>query len=179
MWNPGNISRPVWDTFQFTWNCPCRQLMTPTSQWYKSCISGNESESIFIDSSVNIWHLGSYDDSLYVNLQDFSDAIHQFLVDITSSKVYFISIFVPRDTCNDSETSVHARSLVTRLLVQTNLTPDCTYLWPLLANGLNGVWCGDRALVCRNRSKIDLCGPKGIHDHGDDISYFVTWDVNY
>ena len=30
--------------------------------------------------------------------------------------------------------------------------------------------------MCRNRSKIDLCGPKNDCDHGDDISYFVTYD---
>ena len=30
--------------------------------------------------------------------------------------------------------------------------------------------------MCRNWSKIDLCGPKNVHDHGDSISYFVTSD---
>ena len=39
-----------------------------------------------------------------------------------------------------------------------------------------GVCDGDLALVCRNRSKIDLCGPKSVHDHGDDISYFCDLD---
>ena len=38
-----------------------------------------------------------------------------------------------------------------------------------------GVCDGDLALVCRNRSKIDLCGPKSVHDHGD-TSYFVVED---
>ena len=28
--------------------------------------------------------------------------------------------------------------------------------------------------MCRNWSKIGLCGPKSVHDHGDGISYFVT-----
>jgi len=30
--------------------------------------------------------------------------------------------------------------------------------------------------VRRNRSKIDLCGPKSVHDYGDGISNFVTQD---
>ena len=30
--------------------------------------------------------------------------------------------------------------------------------------------------MCRNRPKIDLCGPKSVHDHGDDIAYFLTLD---
>ena len=40
-----------------------------------------------------------------------------------------------------------------------------------------GVCDGDLALVCRNRSKIDLCGPKSVHDHGDGISYL--WDLGF
>ena len=40
-----------------------------------------------------------------------------------------------------------------------------------------GVCDGDLALVCRNRSKIDLCGPKSVHDHGDGISYL--WDLRF
>ena len=31
----------------------------------------------------------------------------------------------------------------------------------------------NRALVRRNRTKIDLCGPKSVHDPGEIISYFV------
>ena len=30
--------------------------------------------------------------------------------------------------------------------------------------------------MSRNRSKIGLCGPKSVRDHGDGISYFVTQD---
>ena len=30
--------------------------------------------------------------------------------------------------------------------------------------------------MSRNRSRIGLCGPKSVHDHGDGISYFVTQD---
>ena len=33
---------------------------------------------------------------------------------------------------------------------------------------------GKRALVRRNRVKIDLCGPKSVHDPGEVISYFVS-----
>ena len=32
---------------------------------------------------------------------------------------------------------------------------------------------GNRALVRRNRTKIDLCGPKSVHESGAVISYFV------
>ena len=38
---------------------------TEVSQ-YKYCISGNDLESTFIDFSVNIWRLGSYEDSMFV-----------------------------------------------------------------------------------------------------------------
>ena len=31
---------------------------------------------------------------------------------------------------------------------------------------------GNRALVRRNWTKIDLCGPKSVHDPGGVISYF-------
>ena len=30
--------------------------------------------------------------------------------------------------------------------------------------------------MSRNRSKIGLCGPKSVHDHGDGISYFCDLD---
>ena len=42
-----------------------------------------------------------------------------FLVNNTSSRVVLDSILVARDPCDNSETSVRARSLVTRLLTQT------------------------------------------------------------
>ena len=35
---------------------------------------------------------------------------------------------------------------------------------------------GKWALVRRNRTKIDLCGPKSVHDPGEVISYFVILD---
>ena len=35
---------------------------------------------------------------------------------------------------------------------------------------------GKRALVRRNRTKIDLCEPKTVHDPGEVISYFVSLD---
>ena len=38
------------------------------------------------------------------------------------------------------------------------------------------VWDGKRALVRRNRAKIDLCGPKSVHDPGEVISYLVSLD---
>ena len=37
---------------------------------------------------------------------------------------------------------------------------------------------GNRALTRRNRTKIDLCGPKSVHDPGEVISYFVILDFN-
>ena len=35
---------------------------------------------------------------------------------------------------------------------------------------------GKWALVRRNRTKIDLCGPKSVHDPREVISYFVILD---
>ena len=116
MWNPGIISQWMWNTFQFTWNCPCRQSWTPNISvqmmyfWKRSW--------------VNIyWFLGQYLASgvvwgLYVHLRDILDAIRPFLVDITSSRVVFSAILVPRDPCDNSEMFIHTRSLVTRLLSQ-------------------------------------------------------------
>ena len=138
-----------------------------------SCISGN-------DPDVNIyWFLRQYLTpgaiwGLYVRLGDTPEATRSFLVDITPSRAVCSSILVPRGPWDNSEMCVRARSLVTRLLTQTGfLTSDVTRSWPSKMDKCD-VWDGDRALVRRNRSKIDLCGPKSDHDHGVDICYFVT-----
>ena len=36
---------------------------------------------------------------------------------------------------------------------------------------------GNRALVRRNWTKIDLCGPKSVHEPGEVISYFVILNL--
>ena len=107
----------MWDTFQFTWHCPCRQSMTP-----KTSV-----QILYFWKSpwVNIyWFLGQYLTTgviwgLYVHIRDIPDSMSPFLVDIASSRVVFDSILAPRDPCVNSEPSVRARSLVTRLLTQT------------------------------------------------------------
>ena len=111
---------------------------------------------------------------LYECQRNTLDATRSFLVDITASRVVFSAILVPRDPCDNSEMCVHARSLVTRLLSQMDFFDIGCHLWPSKMDKY-GVCDGDLALVCRNRSKIDLCGPKSVHDHGDGISYL--WDL--
>ena len=65
---------------------------------------------------------------LYECQRNTPDATRSFLVDITASRVVFSAILVPRDPCDNSEMCVHARSLVTRLLSQTDfLTSDVAY----------------------------------------------------
>ena len=63
----------------------------------------------------------------YVHIQDIPDATRPFLVDITPSRVVFGVVLVPRDLCDNSETSVRVWSLVTRFLTQNGFwTPDST-----------------------------------------------------
>ena len=75
---------------------------------------------------VNIyWFLRQYLTSgviwgLYVHILDTSDATRPFLVDISPSRVVFRAILVPRVPWDNSEICVRARSLVTRLLSQTD-----------------------------------------------------------
>ena len=90
-----------------------------------TCISGNDPESRFIDFSVNIWILGAYEEFMLIYWP--SRTQFTFLVNITSSKVYLISIVVPRDTCGNLETNVRAQSLVTRPFDSDRFfTPDAT-----------------------------------------------------
>ena len=58
---------------------------------------------------------------LYVHVRDTLDAMRQLLVDITSSRIVFSAILVPRDVCDNSKMCVRARSLVRRLLSQTSV----------------------------------------------------------
>ena len=111
---------------------------------------------------------------LYVHIRDTPDATRPFLVDITSSRVVFSAILVPRGVCDNSKMCVRARSLVRSSCLRRSFDVGC-HLWPLKMDWC-GVWDGDWALVRRNRSKIGLCGPKNVHDRGDGISYFVTED---
>ena len=138
-----------------------------------SCISGN-------DPDVNIyWFLRQYLTpgaiwGLYVRLGDTPEATRSFLVDITPSRAVFSAILVPRGVCDNSKMCVRARSLVRSSCLRRSFDVGC-HLWPLRMDWW-GVWDGYRALVRRNRSKIGLCGPKNVHDHGGGISYFVTQD---
>jgi len=116
----------VWDTFQLMWNCPCRQSMTMkiSSQilhfWKRPWVNIYWFFCRYLTPGV-IW-------GLYVHLRDTSDATRPFPVDITPSRVVFSAILVPRDSFDNSEMCVHARSLVRRLLTQTGfLTSDITY----------------------------------------------------
>ena len=115
----------MWDTFHFTGNCPCRQLMTPTTSvqilyfWKRPWVNIYRFFCQYLTPGV-IW-------GLYVHLRDTPGATRSFLVDITSSRVVFSAISVPRDPCDNSEMCVRARSLVMRLLSQTCfLTSDVT-----------------------------------------------------
>ena len=112
----------MWDTFHFTGNCPCRQLMTPTTSvqivcfWKRPWVNIYRFFCQYLTPGV-IW-------GLYVHLRDTPDATRPFLVDITSSRVVFSAILVPRDPCDNSEMCVRARSLVMRLLSQTWCLPS-------------------------------------------------------
>ena len=96
------------------------------------------------------------------------------LVDITASRDLFEVIFVPRDPCDNSEVSVLARSFVTTHLTETFFV--IRWLRKPLEMDEYSVGDGKWALVRRNRTKIDLCGPKSVHDPGQVISYFVILD---
>ena len=112
----------MWDRFHFTGNCPCRQLMTPTTSvqivcfWKRPWVNIYRFFCQYLTPGV-IW-------GLYVHLRDTPDATRPFLVDITSSRVVFSAISVPRDPCDNSEMCVRARSLVMRLLSQTWCLPS-------------------------------------------------------
>ena len=115
----------MWDTFQLTWNCPCRQSMTPKTSvqilyfWKRPWVNIYWFLCQYLTSGV-IW-------GLYVCLRDTPDATRPFLVDITPSRVVVSAIFVPRGVCDNSEMCIRARSLVMRLLTQTGfLTSDLT-----------------------------------------------------
>ena len=115
----------MWDTFHFTWNCPCRQSTTVkiSSQtlhfWKRPWANIYWFFCQYLTPGV-IW-------GLYVRLRDTPDATRPFLVDITPSRVVFSANLVPRVPWDNSEMCVLARSLVTRLLTQTGfLTSDAT-----------------------------------------------------
>ena len=116
----------MWDTFQFTWDCPWRQSVTPKISVWILCFWKRPRVNIY-------WFLRQYLTSgviwgLYVRLRDTPDATRPFLVvDITPSRVVFIVILAPGDPWDNSEVCVHSRSLFTRLLTQTGfLTSDVT-----------------------------------------------------
>ena len=115
----------MWDTFQFTRGCPWWQSATlKISVWILY---------FWKRPRVNIyWFLCQYLTSgaiwgLYVCLRDTLDATRPFLVDITPSRAVFSANLVPRDPWDNSEMCVRARSLVMRLLTETDfLTPGLT-----------------------------------------------------
>ena len=100
-------------------------------QWksqVKSYISENDPESTFIDFSVDIWLLGSYEDSMFTYGTPRTQRAHFQSILRPLARVVFSAILVPRDPFDNSEMCVHARSLVRRLLTQTGfLTSDITY----------------------------------------------------
>ena len=115
----------MWDTFQFTWDCPWRQSVTPKISVWILCFCKRPRVNIY-------WFLCQYLTSgviwgLYVRLRVSPDATRPFLVDIAPSRVVFIVILAPGDPWDNSEMCVHSRSLFTRLLTQTGfLTSDVT-----------------------------------------------------
>ena len=125
----------VWDTLQFTWNCPCRQSMTPkTSVQILYFWKRPRRQHLLISPSIfDSWgHMRAL-----CPPRDTPEATRSFLVDITPSRVVFSVILVPRDPCDNSEMCVRARSLVTRLLTQTGfLTYSNRMSLVALENGL-------------------------------------------
>lgn len=123
-------------TFQLTWNCPCRQSMTPKISvqilyfWKRYPIWGTE--STFVDCSQYL-ATGSYEDSMFTSRTPRAQHAHfAFLVEIIQNTPSIHSrigpflelrtILVPRDPYDNSEMSVRARSLqtvITGLLTQT------------------------------------------------------------
>ena len=116
------------------WHNPCevhsssRGTVYDDNRWHrksqqKSWISVDTPKSTFINFSVNIWFLGSYEISMVMVIYraNTPDATRPFLVDITPSRVVFSAILVPRDVCDNSKMCVRARSLVRRLLSQTSV----------------------------------------------------------
>ena len=79
----------------------------------KYWISLDIPKSIFINFSVNIWRLGTYENSMII--LD-SDSTRSFLVNITPYRFIFRVILVPRDPLDKSEMIDRTWSLVTRLL---------------------------------------------------------------
>ena len=106
-------------------------------QWksqVKSYISENDPESTFIDFSVDIWLLGSYEDSMFTYGTPRTQRAHFQSILRPLARVVFSAILVPSDVCDNSKICGHARYLSTRPLSQT-------VVWrrmPLvtLANGL-------------------------------------------
>ena len=161
----------MWDSFQFTWDCP----------WWQSMVLKISTEilNFYRHPWVKIYrflcqylapggHIG-----LYVHLRDTADATRPFLVVITPSRVIFRAILVPRDPWDNSEMIVHAWSLVTRLLTQMGfLTPDVTHEPWKWTNTVSET--GIEPSCVGIGQKLISVDRKVSTIHGDDISWFVT-----
>ena len=99
---------------------------------------------------------------LYVGTRDLPDATRGKLLVIEASRVLYARIFVYRVLRVITQRCVRARSLSRPSRVRRILSiPEC--LWPLRTVE-HSLYDGDRALVRRNRLKIDLWGSKNGFD---------------
>ena len=99
---------------------------------------------------------------LYVSTRDLPDATRGKLVVIEASRVLYARIFVYRLLRVITQRCVRARSLSRSSRVRRILSiPECP--WPLRTVEYS-LCDGDRALVRRNRLKIDLWGSKNGFD---------------
>ena len=112
---------------------------------------------------------------LYTHAQDTSGPTRPFLVDFTPSRVVFGSILGPTDVCDNRQPkNVCSRAVSSEKTLVSNkcLTSDVTCgPWKMGWYGIR-----ERALTCRNRLTIGLCGTKRADDDADGISYFATQD---
>ena len=117
-----------------------------------------------VDKWVSWGHFWSFRvvRGLYICIRHLPRALLVFLVVILASGAVFRPIFthgVPRRTL---EMSTHARSLTLRSSTEVIFVTKSYLLW-LEMVGL-GLWDANRALVWQNRSRIEFCGPKSVHD---------------
>ena len=99
---------------------------------------------------------------LYEHLQVTPRPMRPKLADMRDLfRVMFVPTYLESPGCdNSSEVSVLARSF----FCHTETFFAIGWLRKALGIGGYSVWDGKRALVRRNRSKIDLCGPKSVRD---------------
>ena len=146
-------------TFPFTRESDCRQSTLQKKLFFWACL-----QQVQVVILMPFTHFLELRDAerLYVGTRDLADATRGKLVVIEASRVLYARIFVYRVLRVITQRCVRARSLSRSSRFRRILSiPECP--WPLRTVEYS-LCDGDRALVRRNRLKIDLWGSKDGFD---------------